>query len=475
MDFDCCRWRLRRFAAVGLVVLSAVMGLSAEPEAKYVDAVLAESAAERGYRVLTELPLLPSDFSQSTFDQIWRSWPKHLQDEAKAASPQRRNEMAFQRYGLTTRPGSESLGKDAVKPLQYVVADNGEWTMNCFSCHGGSVYGNPMPGAPNNRFALQSLTEEIRSTKWKIGAPLSRMDLGSMVVPLGGTNGTTNAVVFGMGLMHYRDKDLNLLTKLPAQFTHHDMDAPAWWHFSKRPYLYIDGFAQKGHRGLMQFTLVPENGPQFYRDHEEDFRDVFAYISSIEPPKYQKVIDRDLANDGRVLFNDTCAECHGTYGDNETYPNRMVGIGEIGTDRVRLDALPVAGRRKYAESWFAHAGDDDQQLTIVEPEGYVAPPLDGVWASPPYFHNGSVPTLWGVLNPDDRPVVWRRTEEAMDESHVGFQIEVVGEPPTKETDPVARRSYFDTRRFGKSNRGHDFPDVLSRDQKLAVLEYLKTL
>ena len=34
--------------------------------------------------------------------------------------------------------------------------------MNCFSCHGGSVYGVPTPGAPNNRFALQTLTEETR-------------------------------------------------------------------------------------------------------------------------------------------------------------------------------------------------------------------------------------------------------------------------------------------------------------------------
>jgi len=40
--------------------------------------------------------------------------------------------------------------------------------------------------------------------------------------------------------------------------------------------------------------------------------------------------------------------------------------------------------------------------------GYDTPPLYGVWASAPYFHNGSVPTIWDVLRPADRPAVWKR-------------------------------------------------------------------
>jgi hypothetical protein len=41
--------------------------------------------------------------------------------------------------------------------------------------------------------------------------------------------------------------------------------------------------------------------------------------------------------------------------------------------------------------------------------GYIAPPLVGIWASAPYFHNGSVPTLWQVLDPDSRADIWTRT------------------------------------------------------------------
>ena len=232
------------------VFLVAAASVVCSNAAHAQDQVVKREAALRGFEKLTRHAFLPADFGQKTFDQVWISWPEPLRSEAEKASPERRRDMAFQRYGLTTRPGD-----DSGEPLQYVVGKDGAWTMNCFSCHGGSVYGEVTPGAPNNRFALQTMTEELRATKFRIGKPMSRMDVGALVIPLGTTHGTTNAVVFGQGLMHHRDEQLNVVNAPPAMFTHHDMDAPAWWHFHKRPFLYIDGFAQKGHRGLMQFMI----------------------------------------------------------------------------------------------------------------------------------------------------------------------------------------------------------------------------
>ena len=365
-------------------------------------------------------------------------------------------------------------------PLQYVVTHDGQdgsrlWTMNCLSCHGGTVYGQPYPGAPNNRFALQTMTEELRATKLKLAKPLSRMDIGSLLIPLGTTHGTTNAVIFGVGLMTRRDADLNVIDAVPESLVHHDMDAPPWWHFYKRPYLYIDGFAERGHRGLMQFTLVPENGPEFYRRYENDFKDIYAYLMSLRPPKYPLPIDESLAERGEQIFQKSCASCHGSYGEQPSYPNVCVPLDEIGTDPVRLQALPARGRQKYAESWFAVDAEGNRQTTIIDPDGYVAPPLDGVWASAPYFHNGSVPTLWQVLNPQERSAVWIRSSDELDAEQVGLTIRTVDRVPLTETDIAVRRQYFDTRRPGKSNAGHDYPDALTADEKQAVLEYLKTL
>ena len=170
------------------------------------------------------------------------------------------------------------------------------------------LHGTPVAGTPNNRLALQTLTEETFGIKMRQGKPPSRMYLGAVAIPLGTTNGTTNAVVFGMELMDQRDEQLNWILVPPKSFTHHDMDTAPRWYFYKRPSMYIDGFAEKRNRGLMQFTLVPENGPDFYRKYEENFRDVLAYINSLRPPEYSGVVDQSLAENGELLFNANCAE-----------------------------------------------------------------------------------------------------------------------------------------------------------------------
>ncbi len=105
----------------------------------------------------------------------------------------------------------------------------------------------------------------------------------------------------------------------------------------------------------------------------------------------------------------------------------------------------------------------------------MAPPLDGIWASAPYLHNGSVPTLWHLLNPDKRPTVWRRTATELDSTRVGLTVEELESVPRDITSPSARRNYFDTGRFGKSAAGHEFPLELTPHERTAVLEYLKTL
>ena len=426
-----------------------------------------QTAAERGYRFMLDRPTIPPDFDQQALEQVWKVWPGPLRSEAEHASEMERREMIFSRYGLTTRPGD-----DSGKPLQYVVDSNNGWVMNCFSCHGGKVAGEVIPGLPNSHYAMQTLIEEVRISKLKQGKPLAGKDLASVIFPLGNSNGTTNAVMFGVALMTFRDADLNLVRRPVPAFVHHDMDAPPWWHFKKKKRLYIDGFAEKSPRALMQFMLVKENGPEHFHRLEESFQDVYAYLESIEAPKYPFEIDSALAQQGRGVFENNCARCHGTYGEEETYPERLVPIEEVGTSDVRLRALTKVHREGYGESWFAHHGEE---TIVAEPGGYVAPPLDGVWASAPYFHNGSVPTLWHLMHADQRPVVWQRSENGYDQSRVGLEVQTFDELPSEADTAIEKRTYFDTRRFGKSKEGHTFPEELTEQEKRAVLEYLKTL
>jgi mono/diheme cytochrome c family protein len=419
-------------------------------------------SAKHGYFALVNGVRLPPDFNEAVIEALSLTELKSPWPVSDSTSPRQRT---WETFGISPRPDAPD------NPLQYVLTDSGDYVMNCFACHGGNTYGAVFPGSPNTTFALETLTESVRRVKLKNNLPLAHMDFGSIMMPLGRSIGTSNAVMFGVALMNFRDKDLNVVERLPPAMVHHDMDAPPWWHFSRKTHIYIDGFAEKGHRGLMQFMLVRQNGPEKFKAWEDDFRDVFDFISSVKPPKYPLPIDAALAARGRLVFQKTCADCHGTYGENGSYPEADIPIDEIGTDPIRWQSLTARHRDHYGQSWFAEYG---RQKTINDPKGYTAPPLDGIWASAPYLHNGSVPTLRDLMNSEDRPKVWRRTALELDTHNMGFTVERYNEVPAK-LDPAEKRWYFDTSIKGKSATGHNYPDALTSEEKNALLEYLKTL
>ncbi len=99
------------------------------------------------------------------------------------------------------------------------------------------------------------------------------------------------------------------------------------------------------------------------------------------------------------------------------------------------------------------------------PDYYKARPLNGIWSSAPYLHNGSVLTLKELLSsPEHR----RETFYVGDRT---FDVERVGLISSKGSD----RSLFDTRLPGNSRDGHLYGTELTETQKDALLEYLKSL
>ena len=96
---------------------------------------------------------------------------------------------------------------------------------------------------------------------------------------------------------------------------------------------------------------------------------------------------------------------------------------------------------------------------------YSARPLAGVWATPPYLHNGSVLTLYDLLLPAaQRPAKFFVGSRNYDPVHLGY---------ANEQDPQ-RHFPFDTTLSGNSNSGHEYGTKLSEDEKMQLLEFMKS-
>lgn len=429
-----------------------------------------QPSAARGYEILRTHQYLPPDFDDEVLAALWKTWPEPDRSAAEQADPAKRRKMTFSYYGLIPSPEDS----DGTKPaLGYVADGKGNWVMNCLACHGGKVAGKVIPGLPNSHTALQTLTEDVRMVKLAQQKKLSHLDLGSLKLPLSTSNGTTNAVIFGIVLGTYRRPDMSVdLSRSLPPLLHHDIDAPPFWNVKKKTSLYADGHSPKTPRPLMQFILLPTVSLETLTKWEPDFADLLAWIESLEAPKYPFPINRELAAQGEPIFKENCSRCHGTYGPGGKYEQQTIALDEIGTDPARWNSLTPQHRQWVKDGWLSRFGEDPVE---VNPSGYVAPPLDGIWASAPYFHNGSVPTLWHVLHSEARPAVWKRTEDGYDQEKVGLEVESFDKVPAHVKVAAHRRRYFDTRLNGKRASGHTFPNVLDETEKRALLEYLKTL
>ena len=243
-------------------------------------------------------------------------------------------------------------------------------------------------------------------------------------------------------------------------------DIPPLWHVKKKHGLYYNGMGRGDYsKLLMQAVVLGIPDSTEARKVQENFDDVLAWLNNLEPPKYPHDINMELARTGQEIFEAECAKCHGYYGDNPSYPNKIVSTDFVGTDPyyaryfTRLSGLADW----YNVSWFSTSLPHS---TLEPVEGYVAPPLDGIWATAPYLHNGSIPTIEGVLNSSNRPAYWQ-TDFTLNQEDLGLNF--------TETKGRKGKSTYDTTKPGYSNQGHYFGDPLSYSERRAVIEYLKSM
>jgi mono/diheme cytochrome c family protein len=241
--------------------------------------------------------------------------------------------------------------------------------------------------------------------------------------------------------------------------------------------------------------------------------------SPVWPEDVLPAIDRERAERGAAIYATTCAACHALLDRDD--PQRrvtaqVIGLDEVGTDprtalnladarlpsgilegslrpdgsgvydaEVRaIDLLEALGANTLkqnkaavirtlanAKRWQLEPSDkqgDHPPDTEADPLGswraYKARPLNGIWASAPYLHNGSVPTLYDLLLPEaERPARFSVGQWRYDPVKVGYVSD--GEEPW----------VFDTATPGNHNTGHRYGTILSDEERWAVVEYLKTL
>jgi mono/diheme cytochrome c family protein len=428
--------------------------------------------AKKGYEAIRTVPMGNPVMKVADLERLWQVWEEEEKIKAKKADRGELMRMTFERYGWAVRPEDKVPGL----PLDFTEDGKGNLVTNCFACHGGKVAGKTMPGAGNTHVDLTTLRTDIMRLRALDNGkdPDSVKESGNGPFVGNYHKGFTNAVIFEVS--HWVSQNPGVMLAAvanPDMLLHHDMNPPAWWTTKKKNRLYSDAYAPKTPRQNMPFARM-RNQPGWeakWQALEPTFVHIYQYIEELEVPKYPFEIDARLAEKGKVLFEQSCAKCHGTYGPDGKYPNRVVSIEEVGTDPVRLHAVPKEEREWKNKNWLQYFG---QQPVWLESKGYRAPPLDGIWASAPYFHNGSAPTLWAVMNPAKRPRVWKRTENGYDKANVGLEVEVFDAVP-KNLTPRIRRMYYDTSHKGNSGAGHTFPDVLEDKEKMAIIEYLKTI
>jgi mono/diheme cytochrome c family protein len=423
--------------------------------------------AERGRQALVTQTFTPPAWRLSAYESAWKLWGNDLK-----GPPARYDEAFRERYGLHPAPfdngslpmglrvGSTFLGKGL--------------TTDCLLCHGGSILGKSYIGLGNASLDIQAVFDE-----------LGRASGSSGRTPFVFSNvrGTSEAGGMAVFLLSYREPDLGVRLKPVDLDLRDDLceDVPAWWLLKKKKTMYHTGTTPaRSVRSIMQFMNSPLNSRATLEKVEPTFVDIQAFLLSLEAPKYPFPVDGDLAREGHKLFEQTCAKCHGTYGEKWTYPSRIVPIQMIGTDRTRMNGFSKKAGDYYNLSWFAKEKrpDGGEGYPVTAPVGYQAPPLDGIWATAPYLHNGSVPTLQDVLNSKARPKIFTRTyrtdADAYDAIRVGWKVEVL-EPAAPSLAPYERRKIYDTSQPGRGNGGHTFGDHLSTQERRAVIEYLKTL
>jgi mono/diheme cytochrome c family protein len=382
----------------------------------------------------------------------------------------------------------DGFNKDISYEYTAVKAPNGEIVVapNCLQCHAqvfdNKLYiglGNTTIDFSNNQkldpkmaASAERVLKNLDPKKYEAAEPFLKVvkAIGAQLyTKVRGVNAADRLAAL---LVAHRDRNTfrwsnEPMLAIPDQVI--PTDVPAWWLLRKKHAMFYSGFGRGDFgRFLMASNLLTVNDTAESREVDAHFNDVLAYLYSLKPPPYPYALNKQLVKEGGMLFIRHCSKCHGNYGSGEDYPNLLIPESIIKTDSMLFQSNYQTPQFVdwFNTSWFAQ-GDHPARL---EPfSGYIAPPLDGIWITAPYLHNGSVPDLEGVLNSKARPRYWSR-----DFDNPQYEYKNPGWKYTV-SDSATGPNVYNTDLPGYGNYGHYFGDQLSEKERKAIIEYLKTL
>ena len=267
-------------------------------------------------------------------------------------------------------------------------------------------------------------------------------------------------------------------TELAAIFDSLDLppvDPMPWWlmKYKTKDYWYADAGIHDAASFSINFTVAHDGMNDDCAEHIKTVAKALAFARGTTSPPFPAKLDSTLVQKGADLFHGrippavangftACKTCHGTYTRKSSqsdlsqpgswtvaynFSHVLRNVKTDGSYNATLQKLrPIAEHINKLEAYFTAKGTPEltPHATVPAKDGYVAPPLVGVWASAPYFHNGSVPTLDTVLNSQQRPKIWSRDNRdphAYDLVHVGLKYTAVSPADLRKVPPPRRANH----------------------------------
>ncbi len=260
------------------------------------------------------------------------------------------------------------------------------------------------------------------------------------------------------------------MLKLPDDGTIGNSDMMAVWGLDARNAirpdapLHWDGL-NTSIREVVISSALGDGGRASAPNFFDSMNRIERYLRSSRAPASPYEAAPVLVEQGAAVFAAECAECHAKDGAKTL---TVVPLAEVGTDRHRTDMWTIAARDAYNNY---NQGYDFGFKSFQKVEGYLAEPLDGLWLTGPYLHNGSVPTVADLLEPAAaRPKAFVRGITVLDSEKIGF-VAPACVPGAKLDEGYC----YDTSEAGNSPEGHEYGTSLPPADKAALIAYLKTL